>query len=100
MFVKNKDDLVFFGVRRYFQDTGKFKRTSKLLPFRKFYNGSSFSIDEIDAPFMNSGEACFKLYDTYGFPIEMTVELANERGLNLQFQELQIILIHFNLNLK
>ena len=25
---------------------------------------------------------------------------ANERGLNLQFQELQIILIHFNLNLK
>ena len=61
--VKNKDDLVFFAVRRYFQDTGEFKKTSKLLPFRKFYNGSSFSIDEINVHFMNSGEACFKLYD-------------------------------------
>jgi alanyl-tRNA synthetase len=28
-----------------------------------------------------SGEAAFKLHDTYGFPIEMTRELARERGL-------------------
>lgn len=30
-----------------------------------------------------SGKACFKLYDTYGFPIEMTEELAKERGLKI-----------------
>ena len=28
-----------------------------------------------------SGEMAFHLFDTYGFPIELTVELANERGL-------------------
>lgn len=28
-----------------------------------------------------SGKSAFRLYDTYGFPIEMTVELANERNL-------------------
>lgn len=30
-----------------------------------------------------SGKAAFKLYDTYGFPIEMTVELAKEKGLKV-----------------
>lgn len=37
-----------------------------------------------------SGEDAFHLYDTYGFPIELTIELANERNLNVDevgFQE-------------
>ncbi|MBQ4049637.1 MAG: alanine--tRNA ligase [Clostridia bacterium] len=36
-----------------------------------------------------SGKACFKLYDTYGFPIEMTVELANERGLKVNLEDFE-----------
>ncbi len=29
------------------------------------------------------GESAFHLYDTYGFPVEMTLELAKERGLSV-----------------
>ncbi len=37
--------------------------------------------DEIAAGGNVSGEDAFKLHDTYGFPLELTVELAEERGL-------------------
>lgn len=30
-----------------------------------------------------SGELAFRLYDTFGFPIEFTMELANERGIKV-----------------
>jgi len=33
-----------------------------------------------------SGELIFKLYDTYGFPIDLTADIARERGLTLDEQ--------------
>ncbi len=39
-----------------------------------------------DSPVLN-GETVFKLYDTYGFPIEMTVELAAEKGLKVDMDD-------------
>lgn len=36
-----------------------------------------------------AGPKAFKLYDTYGFPIEMTVELATEKGLKVDVEGFQ-----------
>lgn len=36
-----------------------------------------------------SGKAAFKLYDTYGFPIEMTVELAKEHGFTVNIPDFE-----------
>ncbi len=33
-----------------------------------------------------SGEDAFKLYDTYGFPIDLTVEIAKERGIEVDLE--------------
>lgn len=41
-------------------------------------------LDEfIDAKKDIDGESAFKLYDTYGFPFELTKEIAEENGLNI-----------------
>jgi alanyl-tRNA synthetase len=34
-----------------------------------------------------SGEDAFRLHDTYGFPVELTVELAHERGLGVNQED-------------
>jgi len=33
-----------------------------------------------------SGKSAFRLYETYGFPIEMTVEMAEEKGLSVDME--------------
>jgi len=33
-----------------------------------------------------SGEDAFRLYDTYGFPVELTMEIATERGLSVDLE--------------
>lgn len=45
--------------------------------FQRAFENTGRKISEI------SGKQAFKLYDTYGFPIEMTVELAKEHGLTV-----------------
>ncbi len=37
-----------------------------------------------------NGETAFHLYDTYGFPIELTVELASERDINVDIQGFEL----------
>ncbi len=39
-----------------------------------------------------SGKAAFRLYETYGFPIEMTVEMAKERGLSVDLEGYEVAL--------
>ncbi|MCR3955347.1 MAG: alanine--tRNA ligase [Gudongella sp.] len=53
-------------------------------------------LDELNIGECLSGEKAFKLYDTYGFPIEFTLELAQEKdvfvdveGFRLKFEEHQ-----------
>lgn len=36
-----------------------------------------------------TGEIAFNLYQTYGFPLEMTIELANEENINVDIDEFQ-----------
>ena len=43
-------------------------------------------LDNIPASGILSGELAFKLYDTYGFPIEFTSELAQERGYQVDME--------------
>ena len=54
----------------------KFNRTLEK-GLRKFEKVSDKDID---------GTTAFHLFDTYGFPLELTIELANERGLNVDVE--------------
>lgn len=41
-----------------------------------------------------SGEKAFKLYDTYGFPFELTEEILQERGFEVDFSEFKQFMDH------
>lgn len=43
-------------------------------------------LDNVGETGVLSGELAFKLYDTYGFPIEFTSELAGERGTSVDME--------------
>jgi len=67
----------------------KFRKTLKdglkefeklLIGFQKAFEHTGNKMTEI------SGKQAFKLYDTYGFPYEMTEDLAHEHGLSIDKQ--------------
>ncbi len=65
------------------EEKNKFNRTLEkgLKEFEKEIN----HLNENQIP----AEVAFHLYDTYGFPIELTVELANEKGIEVDVEGFQ-----------
>ncbi|MBI4976768.1 MAG: alanine--tRNA ligase [Spirochaetes bacterium] len=59
-----------------------------LKEFEKLVNGLEIAFQKSGKRItVISGKNAFKLYDTYGFPLEMTEELAKERGLTVDTAE-------------
>ena len=63
-------------------DGGSTLLAAALAPLAKGVNTVGVRADQLpdDAPRLD-GEVAFKLHDTFGFPIDLTVELAAERGV-------------------
>jgi len=70
---------VNFIIEQLKEEEAKFKKTLErgLREFDKIVNSKQIAANSL------SGENAFNLYQTYGFPIEMTRELANEKGLEV-----------------
>ena len=70
--------------KNYLDEVDKFSKTieqgirefNKILPYLK------------DKQF--SGKTAFRLYETFGFPIELTQELASEHGLTVNMEEFEV----------
>lgn len=79
---KNKD----FVLNEMTQEESKFRNTVEqgLKEFEKLVNGFRIAFEKTGQVIKEiSGKQAFKLYDTYGFPLEMTVELALENSLSV-----------------
>ena len=72
LLVKNKD----FVINELTKEIDRFESTLEngMKEFKKILDASEKTID---------GKKAFYLYDTFGFPIELTVELAQEEGLTV-----------------
>ena len=74
------------------QEESKFRNTIEqgLKEFEKLINGFRIAFEKIGQRVTQiSGKQAFKLYDTYGFPLEMTQELASENGLSVNIDEFE-----------
>jgi len=80
--IKNKE----FVTVEMAKEESKFRNTIEqgLKEFEKLINGFRIAFEKTGQHIGQiSGKQAFKLYDTYGFPLEMTQELANENGLSV-----------------
>ncbi len=67
-------------------EEGRFGKTLKdgIKEFEKLVRGFAMAFERSGQKVTTiSGEKAFRLYDTYGFPIEMTEELAREAGFGV-----------------
>ena len=74
-FLEDYQDFILEEIRR---EEERFQRTldSGLILFEEMTKSSKFL----------AGEDVFRLYDTYGFPLELTLELAKERGVEVDIE--------------
>jgi alanyl-tRNA synthetase len=87
--VKNNEEKIYAELQK---EEEKFAKTLKsgLKEFDKLLKGFQIAFErsgkKIDTI---AGPKAFKLYDTYGFPLEMTVELATEKGYKVDEEGFQ-----------
>jgi alanyl-tRNA synthetase len=74
-FLEDYQDFVLEEIKR---EEERFQRTlnSGLILFEEMTKSAKFL----------KGEDVFRLYDTYGFPLELTLELAKERGVEVDIE--------------
>jgi alanyl-tRNA synthetase len=87
--VKRNQDFV---LNEMAQEENKFRNTVEqgLKEFEKLINGFRIAFEKTGQVIKQiSGKQAFKLYDTYGFPLEMTQELAIENGLSVDVNEFE-----------
>lgn len=56
---------------------------------KKFEKALQKGMRELEKVDVLSGEVAFKLYETYGFPFELTQEIAREKGQDLSLEEFE-----------
>ena len=85
--------LAFVATQRTLQNTPAIFKVIKdeLAQFKKtIANGTKLLQQMIEKkPAQLVGKDIFMLYDTYGFPVELTREIANEKGINLDEEGFQ-----------
>ena len=85
--ILNDEDKVFKA--QELTQTKKLRPSPDMLPIIEAANAGNLEAleDAVNARMASlnvlDGRSAFKLYDTFGFPIEMTIELAAEKGLTV-----------------